>query len=90
MMPNVVEFERLVRDYVAGCTTWNTVHDYAVEMEWKNVLDFHTNIREELSALHMAFMSADEGDDPQFRLDRSEIQKLIDDLNRAQGTNRPA
>jgi len=37
----------------------------------------------ELEALHMAFLCADEGDDPQFRLDRAEVKKLLDDLDRA-------
>jgi hypothetical protein len=83
MKPNIVEFGRLVREFVSGNSTWNEVHNYAVEMEWTNALDFPPDVKKPLEALHIAFLCADEGDDPQFRLDRSEVSRLVDDLNRA-------
>jgi len=47
-------------------------------MEWTNTLDFPKNVKKPLEALHMAFLGADEGDDPQFRLDRSEVARLAE------------
>ena len=63
---------------------WDTVHSYAIEMEWTNATDFPPQLRQPLEALHMAFLTADEKDDPQFRLDRSEILKLLNDFDLAQ------
>jgi len=53
-------------------------------MEWTNAIDFPPQLRQPLEALHAAFLTADEKDDPQFRLDRSEISKLVIDLDQAQ------
>jgi hypothetical protein len=85
--PNIIEFERLVRAYVAGEVPWDTVHHYAVEMEWTNAIDFPSQLRQPLEALHAAFLTADERDDPQFRLDRSEIAKLVSELDQAQASH---
>jgi hypothetical protein len=82
--PNIVEFERLVRAYLAGEVPWDTVHAYAVEMEWHGATDFPSQLRQAMGTLHMAFLAADERDDPQFRLDRTEISKLVSDLDQAQ------
>ena len=82
--PNIIEFERLVRAYIAGEVPWDTVHGYAVEMEWASATDFPAQLKKPLEALHMAFLAADETDDPQFRLDRSEISNLVGDLDQAQ------
>ncbi len=82
--PNVIEFERLVRAFLAGAARWDDVHQLAVEMEWTNVTDFPARLRKPLEALHMAFLTADERDDPQFRMDRADIAKLVDDLDRAE------
>jgi hypothetical protein len=80
---NIIEFERLVRAYVAGGVPWDAVHGYAVEMEWTKAIDFPFQLRQPLEALHAAFLTADEKDDPQFRLNRSEISKLVIDLDQA-------
>jgi hypothetical protein len=85
--PNIIEFERLVRAYVAGEVRWDTVHRYSIEMEWANAIDFPSQLRQPLEALHAAFLTADERDDPQFRLDRSEIAKLLGDLDQAQASH---
>jgi hypothetical protein len=82
MQPNIIEFERLVRAFLAGTVDWREVHQFAIEMEWTNTTDFPIQLRKPLESLHMAFLTADERDDPQFRMDRSEIQKLVDDLER--------
>lgn len=87
---NIIEFERLVRAYVVGEVSWDTVHGYAVEMEWTNATHFPPHLRNPLVELHAAFLAADERDDPQFRLDRSEISKLISDLDQAQARQRSA
>lgn len=81
--PNIIEFERLIRAYLAEEVRWNTVHEYAVEIEWQSATDFPAHLKGPLDDLHRAFL-ADERDDPQFRLDRSEIAKLLDDLDRVQ------
>jgi hypothetical protein len=84
---NILEFERLVRAYLEGTTTWDIVHQFAIDLEVSNATDFPQQWREPLEALHMAFLTADERDDPQFRLDRSEISKLLDELEQAQARN---
>jgi len=53
-------------------------------MEWANAANFPSQLRKPLEALYAAFLTADERDDPQFRLDRSEIAKLVSDLDQAQ------
>lgn len=80
---NFMEFERLVRAYVTEEVSWDTVHEYAVEMDWTNATNFPLPLRWPLEVLHMAFLTADEGDEPPFRLDRSEISKLVTDLDQA-------
>ena len=85
--PNIIEFERLVRAFVAGEVRWDTVHEYAIEMEWTSTMNFPAHVRKSLEDLHMAFLS-DERDDPQFLLDRSEIAKLVRDLEHTQARQR--
>ena len=87
--PNIIEFERLIRAYLAGEVRWDAVHQYAVEMEWQSATDFPDHIRGPLEDLHIAFL-ADESDDPQFRLDPSEIRKLLDELGRTGSTGPPS
>jgi hypothetical protein len=81
---NIIEFERLIRAYLAQEVAWDTVHQYAVEMEWQSATDFPLDLTEPLDALHMTFLAADGKDDPQFRADRGEISKLLNDLDEAQ------
>ena len=80
--PNIVEFERLVRAYLAQEVAWDAVHQYAVEMEWQSATDFPLDLKEPLDALHMAFL-ADGKDDPQFRANQTEILKFLNDLDKA-------
>jgi hypothetical protein len=87
--PNIVEFERLVRAYLDGTASWDRVHKFAIELEVVNASDFPTHLRKPLDALHMAFLTADEKDDPQFRMDREEVSKLLADLERAQAQYPP-
>ena len=84
LKPNLIEFERLARAYLVGEVPWDAVHQYAIEMEWKNAMDFPVGLQSQFTALHSAFLTADEKDDPQFRRLPSEIAKLLDDLDRAQ------
>ena len=81
---NIIEFERLVRAYLTGEVPWDTVHKYAIEMEWTGTTDFPAHLKQPLETLHAAFVTADEHDDPQFRLERSEVSKLVSDLDQAQ------
>jgi hypothetical protein len=87
--PNVVEFERLVRAYLDGTVSWDSVHKFAIELEVASASDFPLHLRKPLDALHMAFLTADEKDDPQFRMDREEVSKLLRDLETAQAQNPP-
>jgi hypothetical protein len=88
--PNIVEFERLVRAYLNGTVSWDYVHKFAIELEVANSTDFPLHLRKPFDALHMAFLTADERDDPQFRLDREEISKLLGDLEKAQIQHPPS
>jgi hypothetical protein len=81
--PNVIELEPLARAYVSGEVPWNAVHDYAIEMEWSGVNDFPAILRDPLEALHAAFLTADERDDPQFRADKEEVASLLAKLGKA-------
>jgi hypothetical protein len=79
----IQKFENLVRAYLAGSVDWNQVHNFAVEMEWENTASFPSELQKPLNNLHMAFLTADEQDESQFRLERIEIAKLVEDLDRA-------
>lgn len=70
------EFENLVRRYVTGNVEWDTVHQYAVQMEWENKAAF-SPIYGALAELHTIFLAADSKDDPQFRADVTEIAALV-------------
>ncbi len=76
MTPDATEFLQLVRDYLAGKVDWDRVHRFAVEMEWRNAADFSED-ESSLVELHMAFIAADSQDDPQFRPNRAEVEKLL-------------
>jgi len=82
METHLAEFVRLIRSYLRGEVRWNDVHDFAVEMEWKGNAEFPEQLKEPLQALHFAFLTADERDDAQFRKDRKEITKLVQDFDK--------
>ena len=82
MSTNQLGFESLVRKYLSGETDWETVHKYAVQMEWENKAEFPA--RHPLDELHMIFLTADTKDDPQFRADRTEIAALLSQLDAMQ------
>ena len=90
MTPNIIEFERLVRAYLEGSASWDCVHKFAIKMEVANATDFPAHLQESLNSLHMAFLTADEKDDAQFRLDREEIAELLGALKRAQAQHPPS
>jgi hypothetical protein len=77
---DAVRFVTLVREYLAGKVEWDAVHQFAIEMEWKNVADFRSGASP-LNELHMIVL-ADSKDDPQFRADRSEIEELLTQVER--------
>lgn len=79
MSSEAIRFENMVRDYLAGKVGWQTVHQFAVQMEYENKAAFPAEVRGPLEELHMTFM-ADAEDDPQFRADRAEIQAALDKL----------
>jgi hypothetical protein len=70
------QFENLVREYVAGCVDWETVHQYAIQMECENTAEFQFD-QDPLRELHLIFLAADAKDDAQFRADRAEIAALL-------------
>ena len=87
MRPTVTDLKRLVRAYLEGQARWDEVHQLAIEMEWTSATDFPEPLRKPLEALHMAFLAADEKDDPQFRIDRAEVAKLFEELERAEANS---
>jgi hypothetical protein len=79
------ELVRLARAFLAGNARWNDVHRHAVEIEWKGEIGFPPESSDALEELHMLFLTADEGDDPQFRADRETVAALlrrVDEFNR--------
>jgi len=76
-----IQFENMVRDYLAGKVDWGTVHQFAVQLEYEGKTDFPIEFRRALEELHMIFL-ADAADDPQFRADRKEIEAALDVLEK--------
>jgi hypothetical protein len=77
----VIEFESLIRDFIAGSKQWNDVHDFVIESEWKGETDFPQGTPDELRDLYSAFL-ADQKDNPQFLLSIAEIQELLNRMPR--------
>jgi len=73
---SISQFEQLVRDYLAGRIDWDTVHQYAVQMEYENKAHFGPG-SDVLEELHSTFLTADQNDDEQFRASRDEIAALV-------------
>ena len=80
MSTSISQFEHLVRDYLAERVDWETVHQYAVQLEWENNARFETHPTA-LKELHLIFLTADEKDDEQFRASRDEIAGLVSQLD---------
>ena len=80
MNTNLWQFENLVRSYVAGEIDWETVHQYAIQMEYENMAEFPPG-KGPLRELHLIFLAADAKDDPQFRADGAEIAALLSRLD---------
>lgn len=83
MSPLSTQFENTVRDYIAGKTDWGTVHQLAVEMEYRNEAEFPNCAP--LQELHTIFLTADAKDDPQFRAGREEIVELLAAVDKLRG-----
>jgi hypothetical protein len=75
MTPESKQFVELVRRFLNGTADWDSVHDFAVEMEWQNKTNF-SHSEGPLSELHMVFL-ADSKDDQQFRADKNEVAGLL-------------
>ncbi len=75
----VVDFESLVRDFLAGRKQWDDVHNFVIEAEWKGEADFPPETADALEDLYFAFL-ADSKDDPQFLLSKVEVRRLLDRL----------
>ncbi len=82
METHLAEFVRLIRAYLRGEARWDDVHDFAVEMEWKENAELPEQLKEPLEALHFTFLTADERDNAQFRKDQKEITKLVEDFDK--------
>jgi hypothetical protein len=80
------KFENAVRDYIAGNVDWETVHQLAVDMEYRNEAAFPTCAP--LQELHTIFLTADSKDDSQFRADRQEIVELLAAADKLRGEQR--
>lgn len=79
LAPN--KFEDAVREYINGSRDWQSVHNLAVQMEWTNDVNFPAETQRPMEELQMIFLP-DEKDDPQFRADRDEIARLLDEVDR--------
>jgi hypothetical protein len=73
----VIEFESLIRDFLAGKKEWDDVHNFVIESEWRGETDFPLGKTSALKELYSAFL-VDSQDDPQFLLTNDEIKKLLD------------
>jgi hypothetical protein len=73
----IIDFESLVRDFLAGKKQWNDVHNFVIESEWRGETDFTPGSDGAVKDLYLAFL-ADAEDDAQFLLSKSEIQDLLD------------
>ena len=56
-------------------------------MEWQGATDSPNELNGQLETLHFAFLTADERYDPQFRMDREDIRRLISDLDQVRKRN---
>ena len=72
----VVDFEALVRDYLAHKKEWDDVHDFVIESEWRGETDFPPGTPAAMTDLYFAFL-ADGNDDPQFLRTKSEVRELL-------------
>ena len=75
----IIDFESLVRDFIAGKKQWDDVHNFVIEAIWKGETDFPVGSNAALEDLYSAFL-ADSKDDPQFLLSKAEIRGLLDRL----------
>jgi len=75
----LIDFESLVRDFLAGKKQWNDVHNFVIESEWRGETDFPPGSDDAVKELYFAFL-ADSEDDAQFLRSKSEIQELLDKL----------
>ena len=75
----VVDFEALVRDYLAEKKEWDDVHNFVIESEWSGETDFPPGTRAAMTDLYFAFL-ADANDDPQFLRTKSGLRELLKEL----------
>jgi hypothetical protein len=75
----IVDFESLVRDFIAGRKQWDEVHNFVIEAESKGETDFPLGSNTALKDLYSAFL-ADSKDDPQFLLSKPAVRGLLDRL----------
>ncbi len=78
----LIDFEALVRDFLAGRKQWNDVHHFVVESEWRGETEFPPGSDDALKDLYLAFL-ADSEDDSQFLPTKVEIRKLLERLQGA-------
>ena len=74
-----LDFESLVRDFLAGRKQWDDVHNFVIKAEWNGETDFPPGTPDGIEELYFAFL-VDSKDDPQFLLSTVEIQELLDRL----------
>jgi hypothetical protein len=76
----VIDFESLVRDYLADKKEWDDVHNFVIESEWRGETDFPPGTPAAIEDLYFAFL-ADANDDPQFLHSKSELRQMIKGLD---------
>ena len=75
----LIDFETLVRDYLADRKKWDDVHNFVIESEWKGETDFPPGTPAAMRDLYFAFL-ADANDDPQFLRSKSELREMLEGL----------
>jgi|ERR1022692_2617638 hypothetical protein len=75
------EFESLVSEFLADKKTWEDVHRFVIDAEWRNTAEIPGGYRDAdvLEELQMAFL-VDSEDDPQFLSFKSEVRELFGKL----------
>lgn len=88
-LTDIERFEQLVEEFLADKASWDDVRELALQMEARGTAELVSTgaddaddaAAEAFDDLFISFIGED--DDPEFRLGKLEIQKLVDALQRA-------
>jgi hypothetical protein len=75
----IIDFESVVRDYLADKKKWDDVHSFVIESEVRGETDFPLGTPAAMEDLYFAFL-ADANDDRQFLRSKSELREMLKGL----------